>query len=60
MKVLNKELTSKVAKENLLHLLIDLAIGPYEIIEDSLNKLNYLGNKLWNEGFDLRRVFLMS
>jgi len=56
IKVLNKESIPKVAKENLLRLLIDLAIGPYEILEDSLNRINFLGNELWNKGFDLRRV----
>jgi len=56
MQLLSKEKTSKVAKENLLRLLIDLAIGPYEILEDSLNKMNCLGNRLLNKDLDIGRI----
>ncbi len=57
LKLLKSGNISKVGKENLLRLLIDLAAGPYESLENSLDEIIYLGNKLVSEEFNLERVF---
>ncbi|MDY0236314.1 MAG: PD-(D/E)XK nuclease family protein [Gudongella sp.] len=47
---------SNIGKENLMRLLIDLAVGPYEIVEESLDEIILLGNKLVNEKFHLGSI----
>ena len=43
----------KTGKENLLRLLIDLAVGPYEMVEDIVDEINVLGNRIITEEFNL-------
>lgn len=43
----------KTGRENLLRLLIDLAVGPYEIMEDIADEINVLGNRIITEEFNL-------
>lgn len=47
---------SVTARENLIRLLMDLAIGPYEILESNLTKLFNLANNLQNKGFKLSKA----
>ena len=54
IKLLKLESISNVGRENLLRLLIDLAIGPYEVLENTLDEIVYIANKLMNEKFNLR------
>jgi len=44
---------TKTGRENLLRLLIDLAVGPYEIAGDIADEINVLGNRIITEEFNL-------
>ena len=46
---------SRIAKENLARLLLDLAVGPYEVLEESLDEMILLGNYLMKEKLNIGR-----
>lgn len=56
IKLLKLNNISKVSRENLIRLLMDLAMGPYEILEESLEELLFLGNELVSNGFNLSKI----
>lgn len=55
LKLLQSKNISKIGKENLVRLLIDLAVGPYDVLEEHLEEIIILGNKLIDEKFHLKR-----
>ncbi|CCU78691.1 hypothetical protein HSACCH_00830 [Halanaerobium saccharolyticum subsp. saccharolyticum DSM 6643] len=56
LELINDNTLSVTAKENLIRLLMDLAIGPYEILESNLTKLFNLACDLQNNGFKLNKA----
>lgn len=56
IKLLQSKNISKIGKDNLVRLLIDLAVGPYEVLEESLDEIILLGNKLVSKKFHLGRI----
>jgi hypothetical protein len=60
LKVLKNEMITKMGKENLVRLLMDMAIGPYHKTEDILIELYALSEQLVNEGFNLNQYIKWS
>lgn len=56
VKLLKNNSLSTVARENLTRLLIDLAVGPYEVMLEDLESIYSLGKSLINEKFNVRRA----
>jgi len=56
IELLKSSVISRVGRENLLRLLVDLAVGPYEVLESTLEEIIDLGVKLENEDFNLPRI----
>lgn len=56
LELINDNTLSVNARENLIRLLMDLVIGPYEILEFNLNKLFNLANNLQKNGFKLNKA----
>lgn len=55
IKLLKLGEVSNVGKKNLSRFLIDLAVGPYEVLEESLDEIIVLGNELLNKNFNLEK-----
>ena len=55
IKILDESKLSLTARENLARLLIDLAIGPFNKVSDSLLEINRLAKELLEEGFMLQK-----
>ena len=55
-KLLNNNSLSTIARNNLIHLLIDLAAGPYEIMLEELETIYSLGKSLMEEQFNVQRA----
>ncbi|MGM0549308.1 MAG: PD-(D/E)XK nuclease family protein [Bacillota bacterium] len=56
LELINSNKLSVIARENLIRLLMDLAIGPYEKVESTLTDLFHLANNLQSKGFKLNKA----